>query len=220
MCHSSESAECFFSEKVPTVIQVEAPVVSLASQGSMGNMDDAAAPDVDGTPNQPRHSVAVQLPHRASADNATRPRRFVDACREGTQGNIDAQHFVDLQDLSSDAMLLTKEQYCSETEAVDHDAAALEVVRILTAAGLVNGVHKDRQILEHSFPESISQRQWDAEWQQLKAMSKMELAHIEAQGYKHRSCTTARSRWLKANSRGSQLMNHLVTSARSLMARY
>jgi len=129
MCHSSESAESFLSEKAlaPSAHQLGDDVSKFPSQRSNCSCDIDL--EEDPMPCQPPRFADVCLLQTGPALHLT------DAClsqADETMGAEKSYHFVDMDDLHDDARLFQQ----GDAEDLDSDARATELISALRSAGL------------------------------------------------------------------------------------
>merc|ERR1719446_201358 len=216
MCHSTDSAEDFFLEKVARSFWLSDVEPCISKQISVESFGDSCAPPIEATPSQPHLSQPGRF---ASLDHPfldscipqedstlslpSQPRRFASLHHPCTANK--ANHYVDLQDLSTDAVLVAE---ATKTEDIEDDQT-MEVVRVITNAGLMTSNSQQFRIAAETLHCTSAQEK--------------EIKH------KHQSCVAAavrsrssrvRSKWSsRANTRGPKaMMNHIVVSYRALMA--
>mmetsp|Transcript_107611 Transcript_107611/g.195759 ORF Transcript_107611/g.195759 Transcript_107611/m.195759 type:complete len:339 (-) Transcript_107611:432-1448(-) len=211
-CHSLESAEKFLLENV-----------DLGSGRGMSAPTRHVSKDSIGERLAPHEAVAC--PPRQSTDVLLPSRSF--------SRSLHCAHYMDLQDLNNDAILLTEEVEAGALETIADADQALEIVRVHTNALIISDDDEPNRTTDDSFakPVFVSTRMIleEAAWAKNKKLSTRELGQLQhdisqltAHQHKHQTCRKAasvslsqRAKCLRMKIRRSKFMSHMFRKAQA-----
>lgn len=222
MCHTLESVDSFFAEKLGAMAPVEKP--TLQKSRTFESVDHVFAPKpavaTSTNPLAARHisedSVGESAPHvdatpccpRASAE-VLLPSAWISAVGRGG-----AHQFLDLEDLETDATLLNQ----VTEEIVEDDTKAIEMVRVLAEA-LEETTSSRSPRNANGYDLFVRSRSalLDANTAQLEECNSPQIARRR----KHPTCSALdqiKSKWLRSQTYGPRSMSKFCMNALSIKA--